>query len=77
MRQRHRNIGVDLFYQIFMRFEKGDRVRVEKSMLSDYIGIEGVIVSVRREQNSVFTGYTLTTEDGLKLEFLEYQLVPA
>ncbi len=57
-----------------MRFEIGDRVRVAKSMAPGYIGIEGVILSVRRDEDAIFTVYTLLTNEGLRVEFLEYQL---
>jgi hypothetical protein len=57
-----------------MRFEKGDRVRVAKSVTTEYIGAEGVVASVRRDAEPIFTAYMLMLDDGLKLEFLEYQL---
>jgi len=55
-------------------FKIGDTVRVAKSMMTDYIGIEGIIVSIRRDDDPIFTVYTITTNDGSKMDFLEYQL---
>ena len=69
--------GLNTFRHTFMRFEIGDRVRVAKSMMPEYVGLEGVIVSVRRESDELFTEYTLRTDDGLSIEFLEYQLESA
>jgi len=41
-----------------MRYNLGDRVRVAKSMLREFIGIEGIVVSIGNDDDADFTVVT-------------------
>jgi hypothetical protein len=57
-----------------MRFKLADRVRVTKSLMTGYIGLSGVIVAAQEADTDILNTYTLKTDDGAVLDFLEYQL---
>jgi hypothetical protein len=60
-----------------MRFNVGDRVRVSRSAIPDYVGIEGVVIAAHDSGDAIFNEYRIKTADGLEMMFLEYQLEPA
>ena len=57
-----------------MKFGIGDRVRVAKSAIPDYVGMEGVIVARKPDSDAIFNSYTLKTDEGDLYDFLEFQL---
>ena len=58
-----------------MKFRLGDRVRVTRAELEEYIGLEGLVVFARPAKDSAtFNAYEVRTDDGQQLEFIEYQL---
>lgn len=58
-----------------MKFKIYDRVRVVKSELEDYRGLEGVVLVARPAYDSAtFNTYVLRIDDGRQLDFFEFQL---
>jgi hypothetical protein len=57
-----------------MEFSIGDRIRVAKSAVADYVGLEGVVVRRRPDSDPIFNSYTLKTDEGQLYDFLEFQV---